>query len=73
MCVCVCVCVCVQGQFEEGVALGLGLVTFPDGSHGQPTCEGKFKGGQCTERKSSGEAPKLARQAAAKARGVVTT
>lgn len=57
-----------QGQFQEGGAHGLGLITFPDGSHGQPTCEGKFEGSACVERKSSGDAPKRARQAAATAR-----
>ncbi len=64
-------CVYVQGQFEEGNAAGLGLVTFPDGSHGQPPCEGKFRGGECVERRSCGDVARLARQAAASARALL--
>ena len=36
-----------QGQFQDGHAHGQGLVTFADGSHGQPKQEGRFEGDRC--------------------------
>lgn len=60
-----------QGQFHEGSARGLGLVTFADGSHGQPPCEGYFEGSVCVKRKATEDAPKRARQAAAAARAIL--
>lgn len=36
-----------QGQFQDGRAHGQGLVTFADGSHGQPKQEGRFEGDRC--------------------------
>ena len=50
---------------------GLGLVTFADGSHGRPRCEGQFEGVECVRRCSTTEMVKRARQSAAKARTVV--
>ena len=50
---------------------GLGLVTFADGSHGRPRCEGQFEGVECVKRCSTAEMVKRARQSAAKARTVV--
>ena len=58
----------IQGQFLDGSARGLGLITFPNGTHGQPRCEGKFEGDVCVERCKAGEAIKRARQSAANAR-----
>ena len=46
-------------------------MTFSDGSHGQPPCEGYFEGSTCVERKSAQDAPKCARQAAALARAIL--
>lgn len=57
-----------QGQFQDGRAQGLGLVTFADGGHGRPRNEGKFQGTQCVERCRAGEATQKARQAASAAR-----
>ena len=57
-----------QGQFREGKVKGGGLVTFPDGSHGQPRNEGRFEDQACVERRRCAEAVERARQSSAKAR-----
>ena len=57
-----------QGQFQDGQARGLGLITFPDGGHGRPRNEGKWEGDVCVERGKAGEATRKARQSAASAR-----
>ena len=57
-----------QGQFADGAAKGLGLVTFPDGSAGRPSNEGRYEGGKCVERCKASEAVKRAKQAATNAR-----
>lgn len=61
-----------QGQFKEGAVKGLGLVTFSDGSSGQPRKEGVFEGLELIRQCSAREAIQAARQNAANARGLVT-
>ena len=60
-----------QGQFHDGAAKGLGLVTFADGSHGHPRCEGQFEGVECVKRCAPGDIVKRARQTAARARAIL--
>ena len=62
----------VQGQFKDGTVKGLGLITFSDGSSGQPRKEGLFEGLELVQRCSAREAIQAARQSAANARGLVT-
>lgn len=52
---------------------GLGLITFPDGSNGQPRKEGVFEGLELVQRCSAREAIQAARQSAANARGLFST
>ena len=52
-----------QGQFKGGECNGLGLITLPDGSHGNPRCEGVYRGEACEKRCDASEAVKKARQA----------
>ena len=54
----------------QGSAKGCGLVTFSDGSHGQPRQEGKFEGLELIERCSATAAVQKARQSAADARSL---
>jgi hypothetical protein len=54
----------------QGSVKGLGLITFSDGSHGQPKQEGKFDGLELIERCSSTIAVQKARQSAADARSI---
>ena len=42
---------------------GNGVVTFGDGTHGRPRCEGFFEGSRLIRRELSTEAVKKARQA----------
>ena len=59
-----------QGQFKEGKAKGHGLITYPDGSHGAPRCEGVFDGDVCVRRCDSSEAVRRAKLAQTTARSL---
>lgn len=59
-----------QGQFSQGSIKGLGLVTFSDGTHGEPKNEGKFEGLELVQRCSAATAVQRARQLAADARSM---
>ncbi len=57
-----------QGQFKAGESNGLARLTLPDGSHGNPHCEGVYRVGVCERRCDSSEAVKKAQEAATTAR-----
>lgn len=52
-----------QGQFKNGECNGPALITLPDGSHGNPRCEGVYRGSVCERRCEAGDAVRRARQA----------
>ena len=49
-----------EGEFRNGEMKGLGLITFPDGSHGIPTCEGLFDGFRLIAKRNALEVVKKA-------------
>ena len=59
-----------QGQFQQGHVKGLGLVSFADGTNGQPRVEGKFEGLDLIQRCSAASAVRTAQQSASTARQI---
>ena len=59
-----------QGQFQQGHVKGLGLVTFADGTNGQPHVEGKFEGLELVQRCNASSAVQTAQQNASTARHI---
>ena len=57
-----------QGQFQQGHVKGLGIITFADGTHGQPRNEGKFDGLKLVQQCTATSAVQTAQWNAANAR-----
>lgn len=61
-----------QGQFRGGECNGHARLTLPDGSHGNPHCEGVYRVTVCERRCDSSDAVDKAQQAARTARTIAS-
>ena len=60
--------VIMQGQFLQGHVKGLGIITFADGTNGEPRNEGKFDGLELVQKCTASSAVQTAQRNAANAR-----
>ncbi len=62
-----------QGQFKAGECNGYARITLPDGSHGNPACEGVYRGSVCERRCDASVGVTKAQQAALTARTIASS